>query len=428
MLTVLWVTNAPTSRIADHLGICGRETTGWLTGYADALADRSDLRLTIAFPLLDGKERVTGEIDGIRYASFHQGKLCGMLSVPVNRVTTLARRHLQQAIDETNPLVLHVFGTEYEHSLVAAKLFGRPSRTLVHIQGLISAIADHYCSGLDPGVLTRFALSNIVRGNILRQKKQFQVRGAMERELLRYVENVSGRTEWDEACVKLINRNIEYYLCNECLRQEFYCHSWEFSECEKHSLFISQASYPIKGFHFVIAALPRIVECFPDAHLYVAGNDFTNTRGLRSKLKISSYGLHIKDLIRRNKLEDRVTFTGFLNAKQMCQRYLKANVFVSASTIENSPNSLGEAMILGVPSVASDVGGVRSMFTHGADGFTYQYDDPNMLAHYVCRIFDDPGLATRLSRNARLHALSTHDKKRNAKTLMTIYRAIAAKN
>ena len=57
-------------------------------------------------------------------------------------------------------------------------------------------------------------------------------------------------------------------------------------------------------------------------------------------------------------MEDKIEFLGRLSAEGMKQAYLDANVFVMPSTIENSPNSLGEAMLLGVPCVAADVGGV----------------------------------------------------------------------
>ena len=88
-------------------------------------------------------------------------------------------------------------------------------------------------------------------------------------------------------------------------------------------------------------------------------------------------------------LERNVVFTGPLDEEKMCQRYLKSNVFVCPSSIENSPNSLGEAMVLGVPCVASDVGGVSDMLKHKEEGFVYQTDAPYMLAHYVCEIFEN---------------------------------------
>ena len=59
-----------------------------------------------------------------------------------------------------------------------------------------------------------------------------------------------GRTDWDEACTKEINPKVQYHFCNESLRDSFYSGSWEYQNCEKHSIFMSQAATPIKGLHF----------------------------------------------------------------------------------------------------------------------------------------------------------------------------------
>ena len=117
-------------------------------------------------------------------------------------------------------------------------------------------------------------------------------------------------------------------------------------------------------------------------------------------------------------------FTGILYEKQMCERHLKSHVFVCPSSIENSPNSLGEAMILGVPCVASDVGGVADMLKHQEEGFVYQADAPYMLAHFVCEVFADDEIALQISVNARKHAMRTHDPEKNLKALLSIYEQI----
>jgi glycosyltransferase involved in cell wall biosynthesis len=174
----------------------------------------------------------------------------------------------------------------------------------------------------------------------------------------------------------------------------------------------------------MLEAMPLVLNRFPNTKLYVGGQNITKADTLKDKLKMSSYGKYIKELIRRYQLEQHVTFTGILDEKQMCERYLKSHVFVCPSSIENSPNSLGEAMILGVPCVASDVGGVIDLLTHREEGFVYQTDAPYMLAHYVCEIFANDDLALQFSKKARIHAIKTHNKEENTKRMMEIYREI----
>ena len=84
-------------------------------------------------------------------------------------------------------------------------------------------------------------------------------------------------------------------------------------------------------------------------------------------------------------------------------------------------------MILGVPSVASYVGGVPDMLKHKEEGFLYQHDAPYMLAHYVCKIFENEALAMKFSKNARDHALKTHDVDKNTRRLIEIYGEITGK-
>ncbi|UYZ21797.1 glycosyltransferase family 4 protein [Mesobacillus jeotgali] len=174
----------------------------------------------------------------------------------------------------------------------------------------------------------------------------------------------------------------------------------------------------------MIRALPEIIREYPETHLYIAGNDLTKTESLYTKLKISSFALYIKSLIKKYGLEKKVTFTGPLTEKQMKDRFLKSHVFVSPSTIENSPNSLGEAMLLGVPCISSDVGGVKNMLNHNEEGFIYQGDAPYMLGYYVKKIFKNPEIAKEFGIKARKHAQVTHHRDINLKTLMKIYENI----
>ena len=85
-------------------------------------------------------------------------------------------------------------------------------------------------------------------------------------------------------------------------------------------------------------------------------------------------------------MEKHVVFVGSLNAQDMVKEYLQANIFVCPSSIENSPNSLGEAQILGVPCVASFAGGIPD-FMKGNEEFLYRFDDVQMMAERICRIF-----------------------------------------
>jgi len=116
----------------------------------------------------------------------------------------------------------------------------------------------------------------------------------------------------------------------------------------------------------MLEAFRIILDRYPDSHLYTTGNNPLQSASVKHYLKQGSYGRYIAKLLKKYDLADKVTFCGRLDEQGMLDRYLKANVFAMPSAIENSPNSLGEAMIVGTPVVASDVGGVKNLLLHDA--------------------------------------------------------------
>ena len=64
----------------------------------------------------------------------------------------------------------------------------------------------------------------------------------------------------------------------------------------------------------------------------------------------------------------------------MKEAYLKSHVFACPSALENSPNSLGEAMLLGLPCVAARTGGIPDMAEDGTSAFVFEKGDVHGLA------------------------------------------------
>jgi len=106
-------------------------------------------------------------------------------------------------------------------------------------------------------IQNKFTVRDFIRqDNLKQQQKKFIKLGKFEIEALRKVKHIIGRTTWDRACAYQINPEAQYHFCNETLRDKFYKHTWDIEKCEKHSIFISQGSYSIKGLHFILEAMP----------------------------------------------------------------------------------------------------------------------------------------------------------------------------
>ncbi len=406
-MKIFWLCNVVLSDIARDMGINASVSGGWLSGIFSGLCKNADVELMVCFP---HSEKINGIFNGCKYCSFVQSEN--------------TEQQFMSILNDFEPDVIHIFGTEFSHTLEMVKVcekIGLNENTIISIQGLVSVIAKHYTAFLPWNVVNGFSFRDLIkRENIKLSQKQFEKRGKYEIEAIKRARNVIGRTEWDKACVKKINKNINYFYCNENLRPTFYEKKWDYNNCEKNSIFVSQCSYPVKGFHLVLDAFADIIKDYPDAKLYVAGsNPIANS--LSGRLRRKYYDIYLAKIIKKYCLKDRVIFLGALDDQQMCERFLKSNVFVSASSIENSSNSVGEAMLLGVPTVSSFVGGIPSMLSHGKEGFLYQADAPYMLANYVKKLFEDTNLQQSFSENSRLRAQKTHNIQINTETLIKIY-------
>lgn len=421
-MDILWLINVPLPEASHLMGEEPLPFGGWLINASKDLANNEGIELSIAFP--SNKANKFKELKGekINYYPFIPVKENDSKVIEYNE-------SFKMLLNNLKPDIVHIYGTEIAHTLSMVNICNKLNiKTVISVQGLVSIIEKHMDSNLPIHAIYGNTLRNIIRkDNVRGLKKLFRNRGKNEIESLQKTNHIIGRTTWDKACSKQINPDTKYHFCNETLREEFYKHKWEINDCEKYSIFLSQGQYPIKGLHYMLEAMPLILKKFPNAKVYVSGKDITKSDSIKGKLLMTYYGKYIRKMIKRLDLERNVVFTGPLDEEKMCQRYLKSHVFVCPSSIENSPNSLGEAMILGVPSIASYVGGIPDMLKDKEEGFLYQHDAPYMLAHYICEIFEKKDLAIKFSKNAREHALKTHDRDENTRRLIEIYNEILSK-
>jgi glycosyltransferase involved in cell wall biosynthesis len=403
---------------------------GWLSGLMGRIIDNkeeNDVTIAICFPvseelnILEGDNSlfVKNKAQGIDYYVFRED------TVHPEIYDEALEESIGAIIKDFEPDIVHIFGTEYPHTLACTRAFNNPQKTLIGIQGLCSAIADVYMADLPLSIQKKRTFRDIVKKDgLLEQKAKFVKRGEYEKEALSNVGHVTGRTDFDREYTKILAPNAKYHFMNETLREEFYKEEWNIDRIERYSLFVSQGNYPIKGLHYMLEVLPEIVNEYEDTVLYVAGDVITANDTLKDKIKISGYGKYLLSIIKKRKLENYVKFVGRLDSDKMCARFLKTHVFICPSAIENSPNSVGEAMLLGVPVVASNVGGIHNLLENKKEGILYPKDNPKYFKNAILSIFEDDKLAMSFSSNARARATVTHDPETNYLRLLEIYNEI----
>lgn len=421
-MRILWITNCTPSicenMVQTQTGVFG----GWLDTVSTQLSADATNTLAILSP---SSHKHNTSLKQVSNNTFY-----GEFASSYRQKHPLEENILffSNVISSFSPDIIHIWGTEFIHSyevLLACDKLHALTKTVVSIQGLISYLAKAYFHGIDQDRVPTTIRDYIKRNSIHQQQKNFLMRGETEKAALHLAKHVIGRTDWDYACTTQINPQLTYHFCNETLREPFYIHKWDMNTCEPYSIFVSQCSYPIKGFHTVLDAFSIVLRNYPQAKLYTTGAN-VSPKCAYEWLKQTSYSQYLYNKIQKHNISDKVFFLGTLNAEEMCQQYCRSNVFVSASSIENSPNSVGEAMLLGVPVISSYVGGVSSLITNKVEGFLYPADEPYMLAYYIEKIFKDRELAFTFSNNARKRAQKTHDKEQNYKDLLSIYADICS--
>ena len=180
-----------------------------------------------------------------------------------------------QEIKCFHPDIIHIFGTEFPHSyslFCACKKCEVESRVVLNLQGFVSEIAKHFYDGIPNNLIDNMTFRDwILKTSIRKQKENYERLSVSELALLDQVSNVIGRTKWDHDVAKTANPNVTYYDCTELIRESFFKYSWELSNMHRRSIFMSQASYPVKGLHYMLPALAKIKKAYPDTQLFIAG-------------------------------------------------------------------------------------------------------------------------------------------------------------
>jgi glycosyltransferase involved in cell wall biosynthesis len=417
-MKILWITNTIFPEFAKYLEIPVPFVGGWMFGLGRAMARFEDIELTVATVTVSSKDQ-TFVSEGITHYLIKGSKI-------KNKYDKRLEPKWKRIIDEVQPDVIHMHGSEYAHGLSLMKVYPE-GNFVVSIQGLISVYTRYYLARLGRGdILSTITIRDLIkRDSILDQHKEFKIRGeTVELPILKGVKHIIGRTSWDYSHAKAINPTVNYHFQNESLRDPFYSSTkWSFDNCTPYTIFISQSTRPLKGLHQVIKAVSLINEDYPKIQLRIAGSNIIRPSRF-GKRPLKGYGVYIKKLGAKLGLLNQMTFLGGLTAEQMISEYLNCHLFICPSSIENSPNSLGEAQILGTPIIASYTGGIPDMVTHKITGLLYRFEEHEMLAQEIKRIFDSQELSKSISQEGIEVATIRHNRETNSQRLHQIYKII----
>lgn len=155
---------------------------------------------------------------------------------------------------------------------------------------------------------------------------------------------------------------------------------------EKIILYIGRLVYE-KGVQNLIAAMPKIINGYNDTKLIIGGKG-----GMYDELREQAKALGI---------ENKVYFTGYLTSKEVQKMYKCADIAVFPSTYEPFGIVALEAMLAGVPTVVSDIGGLDEIVDHGVNGMKSYAGNSNSIADSVLALLYNHQLADNVVKNAK---------------------------
>ena len=416
-MKILWTVNLIPANVSSKIGASSVVLGGWVESMAKELSSFDDIELAVACKCENG-EVFEELIDGVQYYS---------VTYTSSTPCEVIEKRFSEIIEKFKPDLIHIEGTEFLHAkaaLISGEKFNVP--VVTSMQGILNGQYNYQCGQLQvDDLIFSKSLTNIMSGLLLhfRKSKWYKKRLAHEKEVIEKSKYILGRTTWDRAHSYSLNPDAGYYSCNRNLRQPFYDEKWDASKIERHSIYIGNSYNALKGFHFVVEALPQLIKEYPDIKVYVAGHKPFVDNDKRAFFK-KGYGSYLKKLIDDLGVGAHIEFTGPLKANEVAEKLSKVHAYVLCSTVENSPNTLGEAMLVGTPCVAAYVGGVSDMAEDGKEALFYRNDDPSLLAWNIKRIFDNDELALELSKNSQVKAVDTHNPQKNAEQLISAYKDI----
>lgn len=417
-MRVLWFTTTP-ANAASRIGF-SHKGRGWISSLQDVVAAQPGISLGLCF-FFEGNKDMEFEEEGTRYYGIGLPKK-GVASRILDRYRTVLPSNyringLLNVINSFKPDVIHVFGSEDVFGMVS-KYVTIP--VIIHIQGILNPYLDNWFPrGVSNWqVLCKTPVAETVRGTGLYFEYQFMKKMAKrEKAILQHCNYFMGRTAWDKAVTRFLSPGSQYFHCEEMIRPAFFENQWKPADGTKIILSTTINPNIYKGLDIVLKTA-RLLRNHP---------------GVDVEWRI--FGIHGNQEIVRffEKLgKDKfsscyVIFMGPTDSEKLVQHLLETTLFIHPSHIDNSPNSVCEAMLLGVPVIAAQVGGVSSLLEDGKEGVLYPDNDPYLLADQILELASDKERRTSMGAAARLRALNRHDKAAILQSLLGIYSAISVK-
>ena len=428
-MKVLWFSVTPLSLNAkENTGIEGK---GWISSLLQIALGIKNLELVVAYENYSPHKKEIEETEGLKIIPINisrYGKRQILKDMMTYReVDDFIISESLKIVHDNKPDLIHIFGGEWCFGLLASYV---NIPVVIHIQGLWGQIWNWrllsgqsvFADRIRPELLThplgffaRYQYHNLSRERVKR-----------EAEILRGNRYFMCRTRWDQSIVRFYNKEAEVFHVDEALRKEFIeCEErWHEDRgyegagargYEKRIVIVTTgACYSVKGPDVVLktAKLIRENTDYEIVWKWIGGTE-EDIREFEKLTKVRASEVGVKMM-------------GTLSAAEMIKELLSSDMYVHTSYSDNSPNAVCEAQFLGMPVIATDTGGVVSLFSEQYDkNMIVPMNDPFYLASKIIELREDDLKARFLAKENWTVAHQRHDCKNISKQLEDTYLKIS---
>ena len=416
-MRILWLSNNPCYAI-EKLSP-NTQSGGWLKALNYHMVNEEDIELSVCFYWPEPLNPF--EFHKTKYYPITTPKPKSISEKILNKVSGNTNdnyasiKKINEIVKQVNPDVIHVHGTELNFGLIQ---YETTTPVLISIQGILSPYLEKYFSGVPEKYLKKIKRRSFIH-YFKALNNAFIINAERERKILKVARNIMGRTEWDKRVTRLLAPESNYFLGNEILREAFYNdnHVWNKSSFDKPlKLVTTCGDVAYKGFELIVKTAKILHDYDIEIEWYVVG---LNENNLIPKA--------VKVWLKQDLDDIGIKLLGIMNETELVKTLLESDIYCQVSHIENSPNSLCEAMMLGMPLIATNVGGTSSMVKHNFDGILVQEGEPYEFAGAIIELQNNFNKAKKYSENARITAWERHKPSKVVSEISNAYRLIIEK-
>jgi len=415
-MRILWFTNTPS--LYDQ-GKHHYHGGGWIESLEKLIKKKEEIELAVSFFHKSDNEKATNN-DTIYYPILQKSSKKTPLKTIINRWSgrgfddeNIDFKFIQ-IINDFKPDVIQVFGTESAFSKIQ-DLTNIP--VVIHIQGILNPYLNTYFpvnqSKWSFLINKNYFFNNLLANSPVFGIKRFKVQAEREKKFLTKSKFIMGRTHWDKMLTELYNPDVRYFHIDEVLRDVFYQKiDTEKRKANKKFKIISTLSPTVyKGIDVVLKTAKQLKELSKfDFQWEIIG-----IKGDSTLLK------HFERSEKIKHQEVNIICSGRKNPEEMIELMQAADVFVHPSYIDNSPNSVCEAQIIGLPVIACNVGGISTLVEHECTGFLVPSNGVFELVHYLCQLNVDENLRMKIGKNSMIVASVRHNRDKIMSDLFEVY-------